>query len=63
MASVTNFLKELRRRNVFKAGAAYVIMAWLIIQVRNQQIEVSKSVDSVQFRSIDLSRNKAGQTI
>ncbi|MCZ6526216.1 MAG: tetratricopeptide repeat protein [Gammaproteobacteria bacterium] len=33
MASVTNFLKELRRRNVFKAGAAYVIVAWLIIQV------------------------------
>ena len=33
MASVTNFLKELRRRNVFKVGVAYGIVAWLIIQI------------------------------
>ena len=33
MASINDFLKELRRRNVFKAGVAYVIVAWLIIQV------------------------------
>jgi TolB-like protein/Tfp pilus assembly protein PilF len=26
-------LREIRRRNVFRAGAAYVIVAWLIIQV------------------------------
>ena len=28
-----SFLKELRRRNVFRVGAAYVIIAWLIAQV------------------------------
>ncbi len=32
MASVANFLKELRRRNVFKVGVAYVIVAWLLLQ-------------------------------
>jgi TolB-like protein/tetratricopeptide (TPR) repeat protein len=33
LANITNFLKELRRRNVFKVGVAYAIVAWLIIQV------------------------------
>jgi TolB-like protein/Tfp pilus assembly protein PilF len=33
LTSITNFLKELRRRNVFKVGVAYAIVAWLIIQV------------------------------
>lgn len=28
-----NFFSELKRRNVFKVGAAYVILAWLIAQV------------------------------
>ena len=27
-----SFLKELKRRNVFKVGAAYVVMAWLVAQ-------------------------------
>ena len=26
-------LKELKRRNVFRVGAAYVVVSWLIIQV------------------------------
>ena len=30
--NITNFLKELRRRNVFKVGVAYVIVAWLLLQ-------------------------------
>ena len=33
LASVTNFLKELRRRNVFKVGVAYAIIAWLLMQL------------------------------
>jgi len=28
-----SFFRELQRRNVFKVGAAYVVMAWLVIQV------------------------------
>jgi len=28
-----SFITELQRRNVFKVGAAYVVMAWLVIQV------------------------------
>lgn len=28
-----SFIKELKRRNVFRAGAAYIVAAWLIIQV------------------------------
>jgi TolB-like protein/Tfp pilus assembly protein PilF len=31
--SVNDLLAELRRRNVFKAGAAYVLLAWVIAQV------------------------------
>ena len=33
MAGLTEFIKELRRRNVFKVGAAYAIVSWLILQV------------------------------
>ncbi len=33
MAGKSNFLTELRRRNVFKVGVAYAIVAWLLIQV------------------------------
>ena len=28
-----SFIKELHRRNVFRVGAAYVIVAWLLLQV------------------------------
>jgi len=33
LAGLTEFFKELRRRNVFKVGAAYAIVSWLILQV------------------------------
>ena len=33
MANITNFLSELRRRNVFKVGVAYAIVAWILLQV------------------------------
>ena len=28
-----NFFSELKRRNVFKVAAAYIIVAWLLLQV------------------------------
>ncbi|MDH4021457.1 MAG: hypothetical protein OEU84_17840, partial [Xanthomonadales bacterium] len=28
-----SFFNELKRRNVFKVGVAYIVVAWLIIQV------------------------------
>ena len=31
-----NFFAQLKRRNVYKVGAAYVIVAWLLIQVATQ---------------------------
>lgn len=31
--NVSNFIEELKRRNVFKVGTAYAIAGWLIIQV------------------------------
>lgn len=33
MTSISQFINELRRRNVFRSGAAYVVTAWLLIQV------------------------------
>jgi hypothetical protein len=30
-----SFWGELRRRNVFKVGAAYAVLAWLVIQIAN----------------------------
>ena len=33
MASISQFIKELRRRNVFRTGVAYVVVAWLLVQV------------------------------
>jgi hypothetical protein len=32
MGGPTDFFRELRRRNVFKVGAAYAIVSWLILQ-------------------------------
>ena len=31
-----NFFAELKRRSVYKVGAAYVVVAWLLIQVATQ---------------------------
>jgi len=28
-----SFFAELKRRNVFRAGAAYIVLAWLVLQV------------------------------
>ena len=39
MASFSKFVKELRRRNVFRSGAAYIVIAWLLIQVSDILLE------------------------
>ncbi|HJT99270.1 MAG TPA: hypothetical protein VJ696_13215 [Rhodanobacteraceae bacterium] len=31
-----SFLRELRRRNVYKAGAAYAVVGWLVVQIATQ---------------------------
>lgn len=35
---MAGFLKELKRRNVFRVGVAYLVAAWLVIQVVNNLI-------------------------
>ncbi|HEY5775422.1 MAG TPA: hypothetical protein VIS57_04990, partial [Xanthomonadales bacterium] len=34
-----SFINELKRRNVFKVGVAYVIIAWLLAQVADLMLE------------------------
>jgi TolB-like protein/Flp pilus assembly protein TadD len=45
-----SFIKELNRRNVFKVGVAYVIVAWLILQavdVVNEPLNLPEWLDTV----------------
>ena len=39
MTGISHFINELRRRNVFRAGAAYVVTAWLLVQVSDILLE------------------------
>jgi len=39
MVSVSQFINELHRRNVFRSGAAYIVIAWLLIQVSDILLE------------------------
>lgn len=39
MARVSQIIKELRRRNVFRSGAAYVVVAWLMVQASDILLE------------------------
>src|SRR5262249_51759181 len=34
--NATNFLAELKRRNVYKVAIAYAVVAWLLIQIATQ---------------------------
>ena len=34
-----NFFEELKRRNVFRVGIAYVIISWLLAQVGDLMLE------------------------
>ncbi len=39
MISISRFINELQRRNVFRSGAAFVVVAWLLIQVADILLE------------------------
>ncbi len=39
MINISRFINELRRRNVFRSGAAFVVVAWLLIQVADILLE------------------------
>lgn len=39
MSKFSSFVAELRRRNVFRAGAAYTVLAWLSVQVADILLE------------------------
>jgi TolB-like protein/tetratricopeptide (TPR) repeat protein len=43
MAGPTTFMKELRRRNVFRVAIAYTIVSWLLIQVAATMLPVFKA--------------------
>ena len=38
----TSFFAELKRRNVYKVGAAYAVIGWLLIQVSAQGFPISE---------------------
>lgn len=40
MTGISQFINELKRRNVFRSGAAYVVTAWLLIQVADILLDV-----------------------
>ncbi|NNE04399.1 MAG: adenylyl cyclase, partial [Xanthomonadales bacterium] len=48
-----SFIKELKRRNVFKVGIAYAVVAWLILQVADVMIDNIGAPDWL-FRAIVL---------
>ena len=35
-----SFFRELRRRNVYKAGAAYAVVGWLVVQIATQVLPI-----------------------
>ncbi len=39
MASISQFIKELRRRDVFRTGVAYLVVAWLLVQLSDILLE------------------------
>ena len=45
--AVMSFLDELKRRNVFRVGVAYVIIAWLIAQVTELALDSFAAPDWV----------------
>jgi len=42
-----SFLNELKRRNVLRVGAAYVVCSWLLIQVAETIFPVFGSPDAI----------------
>lgn len=48
-----SFLSELKRRNVYKAGAAYAVVGWLVVQIATQVLPLF-DVSSLALRVIVL---------
>ena len=42
---LTNFLAELRRRDVYKVAVAYAVVAWLLIQAGSILVSNLRSAD------------------
>jgi tetratricopeptide (TPR) repeat protein len=47
MNPVQRFIDELNRRNVFRAGAAYLVLVWLVVQVADILLETFAAPDWV----------------
>jgi len=47
MQRLTRFISELKRRNVFRAGAAYLVLAWLAVQIADILLDVFAAPDRV----------------
>ena len=47
MASIRQFYKELRRRNVVKVGIAYAVVAWLLVEISSTVLPIFKAPDFV----------------
>ena len=45
---MASFVQELKRRNVFKVGAAYAVVAWILIQVSGEVLPTFEAPDWVQ---------------
>jgi tetratricopeptide (TPR) repeat protein len=45
MGRISQFVSELRRRNVIRAGAAYLVLAWVIVQVADVLLETFSAPD------------------
>ncbi len=47
MAKLSQFVLELQRRNVFRTGAAYLVIAWLLVQVADILLDAFDAADWV----------------
>ncbi len=47
MIATMSFFQELKRRNVFRVGAAYAVAAWLVLQVTDVVVPILELPDSV----------------
>ncbi len=47
LGAINNILRELKRRNVFKIGVAYIITAWLLIEVSSVVLPTFKAPEWV----------------
>ena len=43
MGRFSQFFGELKRRNVFRAGVGYLILAWLVVQIADVLLDAFES--------------------